>query len=162
MRSISDQLLLLSPAFLALVLLAFFMVPANVGGISLAPNVGWVMTLIVVRVYPPAWPRWFAFLLGLLQDVLFSTPLGSQALLSVLLVSLTDLQTRRQPLLRFHIAWAEAAAVLLAMHLLLWVLIAFAARHSLPVSGLVISGIVSGLWYPIFYWPLVRLLGLLK
>ena len=97
------------PALLALLLLALFSAPMRAGDLALVPNIGWIMTLVVAFIYPPSWPRWFAFMLGLLQDVLFSTPLGAQALLTLLLLQLVSAQARRQSFQRFRVRWLEAA-----------------------------------------------------
>ena len=158
MRSLSDQFFLLIPALFALLLLGVFSAPAAFGGVSLVPNIAWVMTLIVAFIYPAAWPRWFAFLLGLLQDILFGTPLGSQALLTLVLVQLVDVHHGRSQTQQFRVRWLEAAGVLLAWHLLLWGLCYAVVPTPPPVRVMLGAGLVSALWYPFFYAPL-RYLG---
>ena len=157
----SDQFVLLLPALLALVLLAFFAVPMRAGPISLAPNVAWEMSLVMAAFYPSAWPRWFAFALGLLQDVVFGTPLGSQALLTLLLVQLTDAQARRQAHLNFQVRWLEAAGTLVVWHVLLWALLHFVMPDATPLRAMLRMGLVNALWYPVFYAVFTRLILLL-
>lgn len=148
MRSFSDQLMLTIPAGISLVMAAWFAAPVT-AGVPLAPNVGFAMTLAMASVYPLAWPRWFAFGFGLLQDVAFGTPLGSQALLMVLLVGLGESQARR--FVPFRLRWLEVAGMLLVAHLILWALIYFVSRDAAPILSLLIAGLVTALWYPLFY-----------
>lgn len=161
MRSLSDRLIIKLPIVLALVLLGLFAAPAQLLGITFTPNIAWIMTLVVGLFYPPAWPRVFAFLLGLLQDIIFGTPLGSQGLLTLLLVYLVSLQARRQPLPPFHICWLEAAGVLIVWHGLLYALYQFVTPYSPSLQVMLVAGAVSALWYPLFYFPLARLMQLL-
>lgn len=161
MRSISDQFMSMLPGAFALLLLALFSAPAQFSGFSWVPNVAWVMTLIVAFLYPPAWSRGFAFLLGLLQDVIFGTPLGSQALLSLLLVQLVEMQMRRSSYQRFRIRWLEAAGVLIVWHFLLWLICHFVNGSAAPLRMMLGAGVASTLWYPFFYFPLSRLVMLL-
>ena len=157
MRSFSDQFLVMLPALLALLLLALFSAPMRAGDLALVPNIGWIMTLVVAFSYPPSWPRWFAFMLGLLQDVLFSTPLGAQALLTLLLLQLVSAQARRQSFQRFRVRWLEAAGVLVVWHGLLWVLCYFVTHNAPPLRTMLTAGLVSAAWYPLFYWVLEKL-----
>lgn len=158
MRSFSDQFLLTLPAFLAVLFVMLFCAPVQLSNISFAPNVAWVMSLIMVSFYPTAWPRGFAFALGLLQDVLFGTPLGSQALLTVLLVELVHSQARRQHYQQFRVRWLEAAGVLIVWHILLWLVIRSVTGEAPPLRPLMRTGLMSVLWYPILYAPLRKLI----
>lgn len=161
MRSFTDQILISIPGILAVLLLALFEAPLHVGGMSLAPNVAWVMSLVVAALYPAAWPRGFAFALGMLQDVLFGTPPGAQGLLTLLLVELVHSQARRQHYLLFRIRWLEAAGVLIVWQVLLWTVLHFASPDAPALRSLLQAGLVSVVWFPLFYFPLVRLFGFL-
>ncbi len=157
MRPVSDQFFIAIPAILGLLLLFAFATPMQMGNFSLAPNIAWLMSLIVAAFYPAAWPRGFAFLLGLLQDVLFGTPLGAQAVLTLLLVELVHSQARRHHHQLFRIRWLEAAGVLVVWHLLLWVIVRLTTGEELPIRQLINGGLASAIWYPIFYFVLTRL-----
>jgi rod shape-determining protein MreD len=161
MRSFTDQVLLCLPAFLAVLLLALFAAPMHAAGISLVPNVAWLMSLIVAALYPDAWPRGVAFSIGLLQDVLFGTPLGAQALLAVLLVTLVQRQVRRLHSLPFRIHWLEAAGAIIVWQVLLWVLLHAVWPDAAAVNSLLRGGMVTILWFPLFYFPLVKLFSFL-
>ncbi len=158
MRPISDQLLMLVPALLSLLLLLFFSAPIHVGALSLTPNIAWLATLIIVPLYPATWPRGFAFAIGLLQDALLGTPLGSQALLTLLLTELANRQTRRQVLQPFQVRWLEAAGTLIVLHILLWALCHFVNADAAPLRAFLRAGLVSAAWYPALYFVLTRVL----
>ncbi|MES2984205.1 MAG: hypothetical protein V4735_03355 [Pseudomonadota bacterium] len=158
MRSVSHNIVVAVPALVALVLVALAAAPLN-SSFSLAPNVAWLMTLVVVGLYPPAWPRGFAFVIGLLQDVLFGTPLGSQAVLSVLLAQLVLAQAQRQQAQPFRMRWLEAAGVLVVWHVLLWALLYAVMPDAASLPALIRAGLVSALWYPLIY-GMVRALGI--
>ena len=150
MRSFSDVVSHVLPATLAVVLLAFFTVPMRAGSVSLCPNVGMLATLIIASLYPPAWPRWFALLFGLLQDVVFHTPLGVHAILLVMLVSAGERVAQRgfQP---FRMRWFDAAGIIAVWHLMLWLLLHLAQHHAPSILLILQAAIVTALWYPVFY-----------
>lgn len=140
-----------------LLALFLFATPLHLTSISLAPNVVWLVTLVASVAYPPAWPFVAAFLVGLLQDVLYATPLGSQALLAVLLALLVRWVGRRSAHLPFRVRWLEATLALLLWHGLLWLLL-YAMYPSAPtLPPLLMAGVVSAAWYPVFYGVLAWL-----
>lgn len=156
MRPVSHQLLAAFPAIIACALMLLSAAPLDAEYLTFTPNVAWLMTLILVGFYPPSWPRGFAFALGLLQDILFGTPLGAQALLTLLLAQLTGWQMRHQQTKLFRIRWLEAAGMLVLWHVLLWALL-----HAVNVQGpalrsMIGAGVVNALWYPVFYWFTTR------
>ncbi|MFM9889307.1 MAG: rod shape-determining protein MreD [Rickettsiales bacterium] len=152
MRSVSDMLLLAAPTFIGVLLLLLFAMPLeSVLPFSLAPNVCFVMTLVVATFCPPAWPRGVAFGLGLAQDVISGTPLGAQALLGLLLVGMVAANARRQQHQLFRVRWMEAAGVFLALHFVLWLLVRATTGQAPSPEAMLSAGVVSGLWYPLFY-----------
>ncbi len=151
MRSFSDLFLLTIPPLLGVVLLIFFTVPMYAGGLPIAPNVGLLMTLTLAAAHPAAWPRWFAFLFGLLQDVMFGTPLGSQALLLVLLVGVVQRMAQRGVNPPFQARWLEAAGMIFAWHIVLWLIGHFVTAGFAPILILLRTALATALWYPLFY-----------
>ncbi len=131
------------------------------GGVSLTPNVAWLMTLVMVAHYPPAWPRAVAFALGLSQDILFGTPLGAQALLALLLVQLVTMQSERQQVQLFRLRWLEAAGTMVLWHLMLWAITHMVQEGAPQLRHLLQAGLVNALWYPLFYWLGTRLFAAL-
>ncbi len=161
MRPISFQLYSALPALIALLFVLLSATPMEGGELSYTPNVAWLMTLVMVTHYPPAWPRGFAFLLGLLQDVLFGTPLGSQAILTLLLAQATDVQAHRNQSQVFRLRWLEAAGMLVVWHVLLWALIHLTTHDGASLRHLVRMGLINALWFPLFYKPITWLFAAL-
>lgn len=148
MRSFSDMLLLATPALLAILGIALCTMPIETG-VALAPNLCWVMTLLVATFCPPAWPRWLAFVLGLWQDVLTGTPLAAQALLALVLVEMVRVNAHRQQHQLFRVRWLEATGTLVLMQLGLWSMMRALSGHAPPLSAVLWSGLVNGLWYAV-------------
>lgn len=145
------------PWLLALVLVLLCALPVPGGAITYTPNIAWLMTLVMVAFFPALWPLPFAFCIGLLQDVMFATPLGSQALLTLVLGQLTALQAARQQTQRFRLRWLEAAGALVVWHLLLWFILEAVSDHGASLRHLLRAGLVNAMWYPVFYAALTRI-----
>ena len=156
MRPVSHQMLAAFPAFLALILILFSAAPVTGGGFTYTPNIAWLMTLVMVAFYPAAWPRGLAFAFGLLQDVLYGTPLGAQALLALLLAQLADMQSMRTQSQLFRIRWLEAAGMLVVLHVLLYLIMQLVKADTASLAQLLRAGVVNALWYPIFYGVATR------
>jgi len=120
------------------------------GVLSYTPNVAWLMTLVMVMFYPPAWPRGLAFGLGFLQDVLFGTPLGSQALLALVLAQLAAMQAARHQVQLFRLRWLEAAGTLVMLHIILWCMMQVVTPDSASLRHMLRMGLINALWYPVF------------
>jgi rod shape-determining protein MreD len=157
MRPISHQLFSLLPALFTIVLVFVAASPLDSTALTYTPNIAWLMTLVMTAFYPASWPRSLAFLLGLLQDLLFGTPLGSQALLALLLAQLTLMQAMRHQTPLFRVRWLEAAGVLVVWHIALWAIMHGVGMETATLRTLVIAGLVNAVWYPVFYWVVVRL-----
>jgi hypothetical protein len=91
-------------------------------------------------------------MIGLLQDVVFATPLGSQALLTLLLVQCATWATPRAQQQPFVVRWLEAAGVLMLWHGLLWLVVLLVDAQTASLRLLMTAGLVNVLWYPAFYW----------
>ncbi len=161
MQPLSQRIFSGMPVLLAVLLVLLCAVPLAGGVITYTPNVAWLMTLVMVAFYPPAWTPVPAFFIGLLQDILFATPLGSQALLTVLLAYLAGVQAARQQSQRFRLRWLEAAGVLVVWHGLLWLIIAGVTHDGGSLRHLLRAGLVNAMWYPVFYFILTRLFAAL-
>lgn len=151
MRPLSQQLAMTMPAVGAVVLIMMSAAPLPGGALTYTPNVAWLMALVLVPTHPSTWPRGLAFALGLLQDVVFGTPLGSQALLSVLLTHYFARATAQRSPQPFRLRWAEAAGILLLLHGLLAMVMAVVAPESLSFKHMLRMGVINALWYPLFY-----------
>lgn len=161
MQPLSHRLLSWMPAVCSVLLVLLCSVQVSGGSVTYTPNVAWLMTLIMVAFYPPAWSPPLAFGMGLLQDVMFATPLGSQALLALLLAHMASLQAARQQTPRFRLRWLEAAGVLVIWHALLWLLMEMVTKNGASLRHLLRAGLINALWYPVFYFTLTRLFAAL-
>lgn len=150
MRPLSQQLAMMAPTTLAVVLVLMSAAPLSAGTLTYTPNIAWLMTLVLVPSHPTTWPRGFAFALGLLQDLVFGTPLGAQALLSLLLAHYFARFAATRAPQPFRFRWAEATGILLMLHLLLALLITMVAPESVNLSHLVRTGLINAFWYPLF------------
>ena len=150
------------PALLAILLVLVCALPTGSGVLHLTPNVAWLMTLTVAAASPQRFSPFMAFALGLLQDVLFATPLGAQALLALSLWLLAQRAAQRQQSQPFRMRWLEATFVLVFWHGILWLLIAAIARQATPAQPLLMAGLASALWYPLFYGVAARMSPAMK
>lgn len=159
--SLADRFILLLPGVFAVLFALLAAVPFEVAAVTVTPNAAWLMTVALAALYPPAWGFWFAFLLGLVQDVLYGTPLGAQAVLALLLWLALRARPVRVANPLFRIVWAEAAILMLVWHGLLWLILAWVGPQTPPLMPLLITGAVQALWFPLFYWPALGLTSLL-
>lgn len=149
--TLSDYLRLMIPGITTLVLLMLCALPMALLDVALTPHVVWLMTLCFAATLPNAWPVTLAFVLGLISDFLYGTPLGAQALLTLFLTLFAQGQARRTQHQLFQLRWLEAAAALAVLHLLLWILVGFVVETRPPVLQALLGALVSSLWFPLFY-----------
>lgn len=161
MYSLSDRFLLLIPGVIAVLFAMLGAVPVEISQVTLMPNAAWLMTIVLAALYPPAWAFWFAFLLGLIQDILYGTPMGAQALLALVLWIVLRVRPVRVANPLFRVVWAEAAILLVVWHALLWAILGWVGPHTPPLVPLLMTGVVNALWFPVFYWPILALTSLL-
>jgi rod shape-determining protein MreD len=160
--SVAAQLRLLIPWLAALLLLLLSSAPLNISNLPLMPHVVWLMSLSVGMLAPKAWPVLVAFMLGLLSDLLLGTPLGMQALLTLLVVMRMHRQSRHLSHQPFRARWLEASLMLLVLFILSWALLGLLTPSQPPLVTVVMSTAANMLWYPLFYAlaiQLVRLAG---
>ncbi len=159
--NLADRFILLLPGALAMLFALLGAVPMEIGDVTVTPNAAWLMTIALAALYPPAWGFWFAFALGLIQDILYGTPLGAQALLALLLWLALRARPARVAHPLFRVVWAEAALLMVVWHGVLWLIMAWVNPHTTALVPLLISGLVNALWFPLFYWPALALTSML-
>ena len=158
-HTLSDHVRIAIPGVVTLLLLLLCALPIALMDVALTPHVVWLMTLAIAPLYPPAWPVVLAFILGLLSDFLYGTPLGAQALLSLFLTLFVQTQARRTTHQLFQLRWLEAAAALAVLHFALWGLTGFVIEARPPIKHVALGALVSAFWFPVFF---VGSQGLLK
>ncbi len=161
MTPLSNRLLMVLPALLMVGLVLFSAAPITFISLSLAPNVTWLAVIALARVVPQAVPAWLAFLVGLLQDVVFATPLGSHATIALLLLLAVRARPSRVGIPLLRDVWVEAAVLLLAAQLTLYALLQWMAPTTLPIYPQVGAFIVNILWFPLVAWVAARFAMLL-
>lgn len=160
-HTLSDHVRVAIPGVATLLLLLLCALPMALMDIALTPHVVWLMTLAIAPLYPPAWPVVLAFVLGLISDFLYGTPLGAQALLSLFLTLFLQGQARRTSHQLFQLRWLEAAAALAVLHFGLWAIIGFVVDTRPPIKQVALSALVSAFWFPVFFFAGQGLLKLL-
>ncbi len=160
-HTISDHVRIAIPGGVALLLLLLCALPMALMDVALTPHVVWLMTLSIASLYPPAWPVVLAFVLGLISDFLYGTPLGAQALLSLFLTLFVQSQARRAAHQLFQLRWLEAAAALAVLHFALWAIVGFVVEVRPPIKQVALGALVSAFWLPIFFLGSQGLLKLL-
>lgn len=152
MTPLSHRLFTVAPALIAALLIMLSAAPMAWSGISLVPNVAWLATIAFARMSYISWPAWLAFLFGLLQDVVFATPLGAQATITLLLLIAIRARPIRvgAPLLRD--AWLEAAVLLVAAQVLLVVILQWVLPTPPALIPALLAAPVNILWFPLAYW----------
>ena len=152
-----DRFLITLPAMLVLLLVLCTALPITWMGIALTPNIVWLATMIFARIAPASWPAWLAFGLGLLQDVLFATPLGSQAVIALFLLLAMRARPARISTPRLSDVWVEAGVLLVVAYMLLWFMLQYVLSFAPPTLALIGAVIVNILWFPVVAWAAGRL-----
>jgi rod shape-determining protein MreD len=135
--------------------------PSLVGGYDVFPHMAVLLCCFWVIHYPTAWPLWFAFSLGLLQDVLAGTALGAQALLLMVLCSMLKRHARRVNRQNFRMLLIEVAVVSGLYMVALWLVMSWVSHLWLPLAPLVKEVLFTVLFYPLIHLLLIPILRLL-
>lgn len=164
-RNLSDQALLLLPGLTGLIFVMFGALPSLVGGHDIFPHMAILLCCFWSMHYPHAWPLWFVFILGLLQDVLSGTALGAQALLLMFACTMLVRQARRMNRQNFRMVWTEVMVVSAIYMSVLWLVMSWVAREWLPLWPVVKEVFFTALFYPLVHiilTPILRLLPSLR
>lgn len=164
-RSFSDQLLLLIPAFTGIVFVMCGALPSLISGYDVFPHMAVLLCCFWVLYYPAAWPLWFVFILGLLQDIMTSTALGSQAILLMLTCTMLARHARRVNRQNFRMVWIEIAVVSTIYMSLLWLIMSWVSKEWLPLWPVIKEIFFTILFYPLVHillYPILRLLPSLR
>lgn len=135
---IFDKLIrLLIPQLLAVLVIIISIQPLSISGIS---NVMPMLEVVFIYYwgirYPKVFPAWFVVLIGLLQDVLYGTPLGMTSFSNIVLLSMVISQRKfliKEP---FWVQWGSFALFSFIISVVKWVL-ALILLHTMEVSNIV-------------------------
>lgn len=157
MTPLSHRLFVCAPGLAAVFLILLFAAPLRISGVSLTPNIAWLATILFARMPHISWPAWLAFLLGLLQDIVFGTPLGAQATITLAILLVLRARPSRvgQPLLRDM--WLEAGALLVVAHVVLALILQWMPGAGVPLMATLTTTLVDILWVPLLAWMSSRL-----
>lgn len=114
---------------------------------SVMPNIAMLLVLIWASVQPRLMPVWAAFLLGLLHDALVGGPLGAFGLVFALLVVAVRMGEGRLEARWLSIDWLLAGILVMAAHILLFLVLPLAGSTA-PLPPLLVQGGLTALCFP--------------
>lgn len=100
---------------------------------------------------PPLMPFWFLFGLGLLQDALSSTPLGTSSLVFMLFRIIVLSQRRIFSRERFWAVWFGFMLLSLLAFFGYWTILSIAAKQMVPVVAGVVQWLATVAFYPLIH-----------
>lgn len=113
----------LAPKFLAVMLLLMSVQPVGIPGLSAFMPMFEVICIYYWGIHTPKlFPAWFALFLGLLQDILYGTPLGMTALSNMLLLCAVNSQRKfliKEP---FWVQWCGFVLFAFISSVIKWLL----------------------------------------
>ncbi len=99
----------------------------------------------------PEMPYWFAFLIGLLMDVVSGLPLGLTALLYMIFLVVTHSQSKYIHKEGFIIIWGYFMLLVAIICLCQWLLISFSAKQWQALPAALIQWLLTVGLYPMFH-----------
>ncbi|MFZ4125609.1 MAG: rod shape-determining protein MreD [Rickettsiales bacterium] len=160
-RSFSDQLRHTLPALFGILLVLTGALPSLIEGYDLFPHMALLLCCFWVMHYPRAWPLWFVFMLGIVQDIVTGTALGTQALLLMVFCAAITRYARRLNLQNFRLLWLQIALLSSTYMLVLWLLMSWVMRGWLPIVPVLSETFWTILFYPALHLLLIPILRLL-
>ncbi len=126
-------------------------------GVDVAPMLPMVAVYYWAIYRPDLLPSWVVFLLGVLFDALYGTPLGVNTLIFLLVYGVAASQRRFFIGKSFLVSWWAFCLLAAAVSLLSWLIIVAINRHILPFWPLVIQYILTVGLFPLLVWTLAQL-----
>ncbi len=124
---------------------------------ALLPDFVLMLVYVAATFRADAFPVWLCFLLGLIADLLGSTPPGMQAVTFVLLQGFASSQRRHLGLVQF--LWSGFVLVAGITMLFRWGLLSAYHAAWLDPEPLVSNAVISVLAFPLVSYPLQWLIG---
>jgi len=143
---------LLLPPFLLIFAILFSTIPTGIPALqNFYPMFG-VMFIYYWGTYKPQMlPYWFVFVVGVLQDTIFGLPLGSNALIYLLLRAYVTVTRKGRLKFFFFQIWKSFIITASMASILQWALYSFLWDQPLPLSSFVIQYALSCILYPLIH-----------
>lgn len=148
-----DPLIVIIVSVIISTVLMVYPLPYTVAGWR--PHILFLITIFWVLCQPMWCGVWFAFMMGMMTDLLLNLPLGSNALSFVILTFLARQFTREFAHLHFVLLWLVSSLAVLIYVLVMWIAFSLAdinfidARHWQPLLS-------SIMIFPFVYWILKK------
>lgn len=133
---------------LTTLLLVFAMTAPLIVSVPVFPHLGLLSVFVWATFQRGLMPPWLAFLIGLVADLLFATPLGINATLFALAAAFVRTFESRYGHHAHGFDWGVAAATIVVFQLLTWQLMALAGRP-VPLPPMLWQVVTSIVAYPV-------------
>ena len=148
----------LVPFTLTLCLMLFSMAPTQIPGFSHVTPMYSLAAVYFWTIYRPDLIGYgTVFAIGLLEDLLVGTPLGSSALILLLCQYLVLRQQKFFHAKSFGVFWLSFGVIVLGAGLIKWTCVGMVARSGLtPFGDLIASVLLTAAAYPVIAWLLAK------
>ena len=153
---------LLAPQIVAVLLLLTSMLTVSL------PSIGYIIPLLNIMIIyywsvyrPELMPAWFVFVLGLLQDALYGTPLGMTAFINLLLRVVVVSQRRLFIKASYIAVWIGFLVFSFGVSVISWFLFSLYNQAIMPPHGAFIQWLLSAAFYSCIHWVLNLVYGIL-
>lgn len=142
----------LVPLVITFILLVFCTIPKHMGGIGYVMP---VLTLIPIfywgKLQISEVPYWFAFIIGLLTDIMSGTPIGMSAMLYLLFLALLHSQSKYLHKEGFVIIWMYFAVLLTVISIFQWLIISLLNGQVYSTVPAFLQLLITISLYPLFH-----------
>ncbi len=139
---------LLTPKIVAVLLIILSVIPLRIPGLAEFMPLFNVMIIYYWSIYrPELFPNWFVFALGIFQDALYGTPLGSTSLIN--LISRMAIISQRKIFVResFLVVWSGFILFCLVISLLNWAIFSLFREHFMSIPMVLMQWVLSVVLY---------------
>lgn len=143
----------LLPGGLTLVLVLISVAPSRLPGLSqVVPMVALTSVYFWAVTRPGSMGYVVAFLIGLVGDSLTGVPLGTNAIILLLVQALIESQAKFFSGQSFLVAWSAFVPVVLAACFLKWLIVSAVYMRPMGITALLFSGFLTIALFPLFAW----------
>lgn len=147
----------LSPFAVTLLLVMAGMVPLHIMDLSpIVPSLALIAIFFWAAHRPDLMPAWVVFLIGLLQDLLTSTPLGVGVVALLLVYASVTSQNRFLTNASFLLLWCIFTVVAAGAILAMWLLTSLVVGEIVDIRPAIFQYFMTVAVYPCFAWFFVQ------